>query len=80
MKQKDSKGRRYKVSHLCHANRDDLCLEIQHIELELGTTNARRIKHQNGNDVGTCAKYGDPSCMSTGTIGGKAFNDDGVHH
>ena len=51
VKQEDSGGKRYEVSHLCHANRDDLCLEVQHFELEPKATNDRRTKHQNGNDV-----------------------------
>ena len=83
VKQEDSGGKRYEVSHLCHANRDDLCLEVQqfeelqHFELEPKATNNRRTKHQNGNDVCDCAKYGDQMCMSNGAIGELVFNDEG---
>ena len=34
---------------------------------------------QNGNDVCTCAEYGDPPCMSNGTVGEKVFNNNGVY-
>ena len=50
VKQEDSGGKRYEVSHLCHANRDDICLEVQHFKLEPKATNDRCIKHQNGSD------------------------------
>ena len=37
-------------------------------ELELGCTNVRRIKHQNGNNVCNCAEFGDRPCRTNGTI------------
>lgn len=79
VKQKDKGGKRYEVSHLCHANRDDLCVEVQHFELEPKASNDRRISHQNGSDVCNCAENGALPCMVNGTIGKKVFNDEGVH-
>ena len=78
-KQEDSRGKRYEVSHRCHAHRDDLCIDVQHFELEPKSTNDRRGRHQSGNDVCNCAEHGDPPCMLNGTIGEKVCDNDGVH-
>ena len=67
------------ISHLCHACRDDLCLEVKHFEIEPGPTNTRRTKHQNGNEVCNCVEFGDQPCMSNSTIGEKIFNNEGVY-
>lgn len=49
--QRDSRGKRFEISHLCHAKSDDLCVENTHFELESKATNDRRRSYHNGNDL-----------------------------
>ena len=67
------------VSHLCRARSSDLCVDINHFELELHSTNSRRTIHQNGNSVCDCAEHGDRPCLTNGSIGKKVFDDEGAH-
>ena len=67
------------VSHLCRTRSSDLCVDVNHFELELHSTNSRRTVHQNGNSVCDCAEYGDRPCLTNGSIRKKVFDDKGAH-
>lgn len=61
------------VTEMNHASKKS------HFTMESKRVNARRIAHQKGNAVYTCADFGDTPCMVNGTIGEKVYDDEGSH-